>query len=248
MKEIGEYYNTAHFLRPVNPKVVENYAALMKDGVKTFPNIVLGKYKGEGGKEEKLIVDGVHIYRACQLAKITSHTGEVVVYESLAEALADQLKRNLHHGLQISTAQRDARIRQLIEVYNWTTRQVATVVGMDHSSVSRINRKKQNVSETGKPGASTDAKKAGGANNKPGPYSPRQFIRAVESMALTLKQPDTRAQALAEIYNPKRDPKEIQHTIALLQGLLSDLAELVRQPTVRPARLSAVQRAAEIAA
>jgi ParB-like chromosome segregation protein Spo0J len=233
LKQIGEYYNTAHLLRPINVGVVDDYAAQMVDGAK-FPSIVLGTYPAmkSGSPDEKLIIDGVHIYRACQVAKTTTHAVEVVKYGSLADALADQLKRNAHHGLRLTATQRDARIRMLIEIYNWSTRQVATAVGMDHSSVSRINRKKQNVSGTGVRGAATEARAAGGAV-VPHALPPRQFIRAIENLALTLDKPEARAQALAEIYNPKREPKEIQRFVSTLRQVADHLAELVEQPRRR---------------
>jgi transcriptional regulator with XRE-family HTH domain len=239
LKQIGEYYNTAHLIRPVNVAVVDDYAAQMVDGAK-FPSIVLGTYPAmkSGSPDEKLIIDGVHIYRACQVAKTTTHAVEIIKYGSLADALADQLKRNAHHGLRLTAAQRDARIRQLIEVYNWSTRQVAAAVGMDHSSVSRINRKKQNVSGTGQRGASTEAR----GTVVPHALPPRQFIRAIENLALTLDKPEARAQALAEIYNPKREPKEIQRFVATLRQVADHLAELVEQPRRR------VGQAAQLAA
>lgn len=243
MKQIGEYYNTAHLLRPVNTRVVDEYAALLVDGAK-FPNIVLGTYLGmDGTKKEKLIIDGVHIYRACQVAKVAMHGCEFVAYDSLADALADQLKRNAHHGLKLTTQQRDARIRMLIELYNWSTRQVAQAVGMDHSSVSRINRKMQNVSGTGQRGAQTPAKQAAaGGAVVPHALPPRQFIRAVENLALTLNKPDARAQALAEVYNPKRDPKDIQRLIATMRSVADQLADLVAQRPQR--RVASAQPAA----
>jgi ParB-like chromosome segregation protein Spo0J len=244
LKDIGLYYNTAHFLRPIQPSIVERYARDMNDGAK-FPNLILGTYPGQDGKKARLIVDGNHIYRACQVAKLTSFSCEFVSYDSLGDALADQLKRNLTHGYQISAAQRDARVRQLIEVYNWSVRQVAQVVGIHFSSVSRINRKTQNVSGTGKPGAMTDKKAKA---NQPGPYNPKQFLRALESVSLTLKDTKARAAAFLEVYSPKRDPKEVQRIVAMLQGLLEDLGDLVQKPAVVPRPVRALKPTQEHAA
>lgn len=246
LQQIGEYYNTAHLLRPINPGKVSQYHRSIEEGAK-FPPIVLGQYPAMDEKSTgRLIVDGNHVFRALQLAKAKYSVIEVVKYDSLADALADQLRRNMMHGYQITTAQRNARIKQLIEVYNWSTRQVAQAIGINSSSVSRIARGKQDISGTGKPGASTPAKKA--ASSGPGTYNPRQFLRAAESMALTLRKPETKAQTLAEIYNPKREPKEVQRLVSMLQELVDNLIEMVRQPVRASKAPSKAQSTAQLVA
>jgi len=225
IKEIGDFYNTAHFLRPVSPQLVQEYAMLMETG-NEFPAITLGKYPGMKGEEEKLIVDGVHTYRAAILAKQPKFNCHVLTFANLAEALAEQLKRNVSHGRQVTSQQRDARIRQLIEVYNWTVRQVATAVNLHYASVSRINRKIQNVSTTGKRGASTEKKKGAVV---PHALPPKRFIQAVQSIQITLSKPEGRGLALMAIYDPKRPPGEVQALVTALREVADGLAQLVNE-------------------
>jgi transcriptional regulator with XRE-family HTH domain len=123
--------------------------------------------------------------------------------------------------------QRDSRIRQLIEVYNWSVRKVANAVGLDPSSVSRINRGKQNKSGTGKRGASTDTK---GASTTPHALPPKQFIRTLENLRLTLEKPEGRALALAALYDPKRPVEVTQRIMATLAFVADTLQELVSGP------------------
>ncbi len=122
LKEIGAYYNEAHFLRPLKAHLVDDYADLMKDGVE-FPPITLGEYPNG-----KVIVDGVHTFRAAGMAMINRVAVTVIQYKSLADALADQLKRNVNHGMRLLPGERDARIRMLHEIYKWNGVKIGGVV------------------------------------------------------------------------------------------------------------------------
>jgi ParB-like chromosome segregation protein Spo0J len=227
MKQIGEYFNRKHLLRPVAKSTVENYANLMKGGTE-FPAIVCATYPIEKGRA-RLIVDGNHIFKACQEAKVAKHQVEFVSFESLGDALADQLKRNLKHGLQLSMAKRDERIQELIADHKWTVRRVADEIGIHYASVSRINRGLQNRSKTGKPGAKV-GERAKAANVVPHALPARAFLRSVQNIALTLTKAEAKQQVLAEIYSNKRKPQDIQKLIGLLQSVAQYLGDLVSAP------------------
>ena len=241
--QMGEYHDPALLLRPINTGLVEQYAQALRDGAE-FPAIILGTYTDEDGVAAKLMVDGNHIYRACQLAK-KSFRCEVVHYDSLAAALVDQLKRNLRHGLRLTTAQRDKRIRELIEEHNMSTRQVADAVGMSNASVSRIYRGIQNGGGAGRRTAGA----AGGVATGPRPLQARQFIRAIENIRMTLDKPEARAQALAEIFSPDREPAEVQRLVQVLRSVADDLSTLVKQPaTTRRTRAAQAGQTSLLAA
>lgn len=245
-KQIGEYFNSKHLLRPVSKNLVSNYAMLMEHGTE-FPAIVLGSTPSPDGKGKvRLIIDGVHIFKAMQEAKVSKHPCEFVSYDSLADALADQLKRNIAHGMQVSTAKRDARIAELIDEFRWSVRQVANAVGLHYSSVSRIKRGIQNLSKTGKRGAKVRDRQRGVV--VPHALPPRQFIRAVESLALTLEKPEASIEAVKEIYN--REPKEVQRLVHLLHEVAARLDTLVtaQAPTARVTRVRKAPVASQLQA
>lgn len=232
-KQIGEYFNPKYLLRPVSKALVSNYAALMEGGTE-FPAIVCGTCPNPDPKKPgrlRLIIDGVHIFKAMTEAKKSKHPVEFVSFESLAAALADQLRRNIMHGFQVSTARRDARIKELIDEYKWTVRDVATAVGLHYSSVSRINRDMQNLSKTGKRGPKRAAERP--SNVVPHALPPKQFIRAVENLALTLEKPEASIEAVKEIYN--REPKEVQRLVSLLHAVAARLDSLVTAQPVTAA-------------
>ena len=223
-EQMAEYHNTAYLLRPINTRVVEEYAQAMKDGAE-FPPIILGTTPDEDGEPIKLIVDGNHIYRACQVAEM-SHKCEYISYPTLADALADQLKRNSYHGVRLTRMQRDKRIKQLIEEFNWSVRQVAHACGVSSATVSRVNRDMQGAEAKRRP-----ARQATG----PRVLQPRAFINTIENLFVTLEDQTARAQTLAAIYDPDRDAAEVQRLVQHLRTVAEELAQLVRGPSpVRP--------------
>lgn len=230
VKQIGEYFNSKYLLRPINKGMVKNYAMLMAHGTE-FPAIVCGTVPSPDGKGKlRLIIDGVHIFKGMIEAKVSKHAVELVSYESLAGALADQLKRNIAHGMQVAAARRDARIQELISEFKWTVREVANAVGLHYSSVSRIKRGLQNRSKTGKRGARLSAEQRASAT-MPHVLQPRQFVRSIENLALTLEKPEASIEAVKEIYN--REPAEVSRLVALLHAVASRLDGLVTGQTVQ---------------
>lgn len=231
--QMEQYHDPKILLRPINKGYVDELAEKLKDGV-DLPPIQVAVYTEEDGKKSYFMTDGNQTYRACQLAK-KSHSVEITAYDTLADALADQLKRNLTHGLRITAGQRDARIKELITKHNWSTSQVADSVGMSKASVSRIYRGVQNVTGTGQRGAVAGQPRA---QVVPHALPGTQFIRAVENLHLTLDKPEARGEVLAAIYNPARRPEDVQAFVKKLREVADALASLVRQPsaTMRPVR------------
>lgn len=231
--QMEQYHDPKILLRPINRQYVEELAQKLRDGVE-LPPIQVAVYTEEDGHKSYFMTDGNHTYRACQVAK-KSHSVEVTAYDSLALAMADQLRRNLTHGLRITAGQRDARIRELIEKHNMSTAQVGDSVGMSKASVSRIYRGMQNTSGTGQRGA-----RAGQPRGQVVPHAlpGTQFIRAVENLHITLDKPDARGEVLAAIYDPKRRPEDIQSFVRKLREVADQLSALVRQPSTatRPTR------------
>lgn len=230
---ISEYYQTAHFIRPVQPRIAQEFANLMKAGAE-FPAITLGHYPDAAGGQGKLIVDGVLRYRAAQIAKLDKYAVEIKEYESLADALADQLKANIAHGVRLSPAQRDTRIRMLAEVYNWPVRRIAAAIGLHFSSVSRIARKKQNMTGTGKGGRPKGHVGQVVAHALP----PRVFLRTIQNIHLTLSKAPSKTMILAAIHDPKR-VKDLPKTIALLQQVATEVNDFLAMATSAVAEVEA---------
>ena len=229
MKQIGEYFNKAHLLRPISKAVVDRFAMLMETG-EQFPSIVLATYPEEKGKG-RMIIDGAHVFQGCVTAKVSKHPCEFMAFDSLADAVAEQLRRNIKHGTNLSTAQRDEKIRELLKDYRWTVRKVAQSIGLHYASISRINRGLQNVSKTGKRGAATARKQAAARGTVvPHALPPTQFIRQIQNLSLTLTKADAKQQVLAEIYSTKRKPQEVQKLVQLLQEVAMSLNALVAAP------------------
>lgn len=222
LKEIGEYYREEHALRPLNARVVEEYAESMLCGAK-FPAIRLGIYTGMDGKPDKLIVDGVHTFRAAQLAKVKKLAFEVKTYESLAEALKDQLKMNARQGQRLTAEDRDARIRLPVNVYHYPARVVATVIALSLTSISKIARGKQNMSGTGKPGPK-GPKVAVRATHT---LTPKVFFRAIENVHISI----SKAQSKKAILLAMQDPiflKEKPQVIILLRKVVGEFQQLLK--------------------
>lgn len=238
--QMEQYHNPKMLLRPINRGLVEQYAQALRDGAE-FPPIVVGNCPTEDGGRTQFMVDGNHIYRACALAE-KAHKVEFLDYPNVASALADQLRRNMRHGLHLSTGQRNQRIKDLVEKYNWSTRQIGEAIGLSNASVSRIYREIQDTGGTGRPG-----RQAGAAPQGPKPLAPRQFITAVENLHRTLSDPGTRAQTLAAIYSPGRPQEEIQRIVGNLQSLIDELSMLVQPTPTRPARAMRGEVAAQAA-
>lgn len=235
VSQIGEFYNTAHLIRPIQTRVVQEYAKLMKNG-QEFPSIQLGTYTGNGGK---IIVDGAHTYRAAVLAKLEKHSVVVVEYPTLADALAAQLKANISHGVRLTPAQRDARIRELSEIYNWPVRKIAAAVDLHFSSVSRITRGQQNMSGKGKGGRRPGKQGQVVPHALPVPI----FFRTVQNLHLTLSKKVTQTLILAAIHDPKR-VAEMPKLVALLQQVATEFNDLLKQATDSIAEAEAEQASA----
>jgi hypothetical protein len=126
-------------LRTPKEETVADYAEAMHSGIK-FPPVTLGYHKGQ---EKKILVDGLTRLRAAQVAGITVLDAVEKEYASLDLLLADMYLLN-KHGVPISHADRDARIKMLAgEPYKWTQSRIAKEFGLDQSSVSRILEGKQ---------------------------------------------------------------------------------------------------------
>lgn len=223
LKEIGEYYETAHFVRPIRAEVVDDYARLMKDG-NTPPAMILGVYTGAEDKPCKLIVDGVHTYRAAQIAKVESLACEIHTYATLADALAEQLQRNLHHGLRVTISERDFRIHKLVELFNWRQEAIAKAVGLSQGSVSRILRKPKTAVVNGKPGRKTGKAPAAVLAHA---LPPVVFFRAIQNIELTVSKVNSKKQILAAMQDPKY-VRNIPRLVTVLKHVVNEFQHLLK--------------------
>lgn len=141
-------------LRAIEKGVVEDYATLMVDGTK-FPPIVIGSFPSndEGKKVKEWVIDGGHRLIAMDIVKdklgVTGIEIERVSYPNEGRAFADMLKRNNERGLMVKAEDRDKRIKELHSNYNLEGKEIASIVGLSASSVSRILAGKQKKREKG---------------------------------------------------------------------------------------------------
>lgn len=224
IKRISEFYNTAHLIRPVQPDVVQDYAAAMKDG-SIFPPLKLGIYQGQD-KKDKIIIDGVHTFKAATVAGIKKLSVVITTYPSLADALAAQLKANANQGLRLTPEDRDARIRMLVQIYKWRIRRVAAKVGLHYSSVSRIASptKKQNLSGTGKSGPKGPRKMAPVVQHA---LPPKTFFRTVQNIHLTISKVKSQTAIVAAMRDPKT-VKNVSKAIGLFRQVVDEFQQLIK--------------------
>lgn len=225
VRRISEFYNTAHLIRPVQPDVVEDYADSMKDG-SIFPPLKLGIYTGQDKKPGKIIVDGVHTFKAATVAGTKRLPVMITEYASLADALAAQMKANVNQGLRLTPEDRDARIRMLVQIYKWPMRKVASKVGLHFSSVSRIASptKKQNLSGTSKSGPKGARPIAPVVAHA---LPPRTFFRTVQNIHLTISKVRSQTAIVAAMRDPKT-VKNVSKAIGLFQQVVDEFQQLIK--------------------
>jgi hypothetical protein len=69
---------------------------------------------------------------------------------------------------------------------------------------------------------------------------PKIFIRTIENWALILDKPEARSLAMAEVYNTKRDPKQVQAFVRTLRDVARQLEALIAVRQVTPKTIEKV--------
>ena len=170
-----QYQQKSLALRPVEIDRVLRYAEAIRKGTQ-LPPIHLGEYPTDAGVRH-LVIDGLHTLAAHVLLK--SKTVPVVMdrYADEAHAMADQLNKNIRHGLELRDHDRNERIKLLANRYGWTLRQIGKEIGLHYTGVGRIIR---GVSHRSIPGPRP------GSLRRVQPADPHKFIRIIKTCDVTL--------------------------------------------------------------
>ncbi len=216
---VAQKYNTGkHLLRRPDPNRVLKYAQALKAG-EEFPPIYLGEYQTDEGIQY-IVVDGAHRLQAHKLIKAKSIDVVFERYVDEAHALADQLNRNMRHGLDLNDFERDQRIKLLANTYGWTLRQIGKEIGLHFTGVGRIIR---GLSHGSKPGPKPGKKYTFTAP------TPQKFIRIIKVADLTLTDDHRKSELLAALVSDNKPPEEVKVTISRIATTGRSLVELARE-------------------
>lgn len=196
------YYHDAHLLRHTDTDRVLMYAEAMRRG-DVFPDIHLGEYVDDHGIQY-IVIDGVHRLKAYALAGMKRVPVTFERYRDEAHAYADQLSRNMRHGLHLHDIERDRRIKLMANKYGWTLRQIGKEVGLHFTGVGRIIR---GLSEGSKTGPKL------GRMHKMVAADPVKFIRIIKTCDLTLHDEQSKSELLRALVTANKPPEEIRVTI-----------------------------------
>lgn len=221
VEEIMKTIKPEIMLRKPSPKVVAEYAELMKNGV-VFPPVIIGLNKKEN---QKILVDGHTRVKAAQAAGLDTLAVTEVEYASPDLLLLDAYKLNLH-GAKVSTGDRDNRIRLLAAApFKWTQERIGKEFGLTQESISRIIRGKQKE----KGGASGEAEGGKDAKQEKAfkALTGKGVLSTAEKLERSLRNKSTRGDLIELCWiredGSKKDIKKAAGNLDILKELKDSL-------------------------